>query len=62
MITTFLILIILLALLLIWAHKVDKAINNYGKYVFKSEWLNLTIIIEENSKDGHTEGKNGSDG
>ena len=50
MITTLIILLAIILVLLIYAHKVDRSLLKTGKYVYKNRWLQLTITVE-NEKD-----------
>lgn len=47
MITTLIILLVILALLLVWAHKVDKSLIKTGEYTYKNSWLTLKIKVNK---------------
>lgn len=50
MVTTLIILLAIILVLLIFAHKVDRSLLKTGKYVYKNSWLQLIITVE-NEKD-----------
>lgn len=46
MITTLIILLAIMLVFLIYAHKVDRSLLKTGKYVYKNRWLKLIITVE----------------
>lgn len=56
MITTLIILLAILLVFLIYAHKIDRSLLETGKYVYESKWLKLIITIE-NEKSRRNTGK-----
>lgn len=54
MIITLLIILVVALALLIWAHKVDRSLLKTGKYVYRSNWLQLIITVENEKSRSNT--------
>lgn len=54
MIATLIILLALILVLLIYAHKVDKSLMKTGKYIYKNSWLQLIITVENEEDRSNT--------